>query len=118
MFYLLALIIKFENSLIWKKPFRMNCRIDKFCITCWKLITIIELQHYVNLEANFNINKFENLSIRFVRQSIIPVDTGRKLNVHKTLRRRPGCLLNVLGTFNLRPGSTGISIQSFFNVME
>ena len=28
----------------------------------------------------------------------IPVDTGRKLNVHKTFRRPPGCLLNVLRT--------------------
>ena len=36
-----------------------------------------------------------------------PVDTGRKLNVHKTFRRRPGRLLNVLCTFNLRPVSTG-----------
>ena len=36
-----------------------------------------------------------------------PVDTGRKLNVHKTFRRRPGRLLNVLCTFNLRPASTG-----------
>ena len=31
------------------------------------------------------------------------LDTGRKLNVHKTFRRRPGRLLNVLCTFNLRP---------------
>ena len=36
-----------------------------------------------------------------------PVDIGRKLNVHKTFRRRPGRLLNVLCTFNLRPVSTG-----------
>ena len=35
------------------------------------------------------------------------VDTGRKLNVHKTFRRYPGRLLNVLFTFNLRPVSTG-----------
>ena len=34
------------------------------------------------------------------------VDTGRKLNVHKTLRRRPGRLLKFLCTFNLRPVST------------
>ena len=34
-----------------------------------------------------------------------PVDTGHKLNVHKTFRRRPGRLLNVLYTFNLRPVS-------------
>ena len=36
-----------------------------------------------------------------------PVDTGRILNVYKTLRRRPGRLLNVLCAFNLRPVSTG-----------
>ena len=36
-----------------------------------------------------------------------PVDTGRKLNVHKTFRRCPGRLLNVLCTFNLRTVSTG-----------
>ena len=36
-----------------------------------------------------------------------PADTGRKLNVHKTFRRRPGRLLNVLCTFNLRPVSAG-----------
>ena len=41
----------------------------------------------------------------------IPVDTGRKLNVHKTLRRRPGRLLDVLGMFNLRPVPTGIMID-------
>ena len=34
-----------------------------------------------------------------------PVDTGRKLNVHKRFRKRPGRLLNVLCTFNLRPVS-------------
>ena len=36
-----------------------------------------------------------------------PVDTGRKLNVHKMFRRRPGRPLNVLRAFNLRPVSTG-----------
>ena len=36
------------------------------------------------------------------------VDTGRKLNLHKTFRRRPRRLLNVLCTFNLRPVSTGV----------
>ena len=38
----------------------------------------------------------------------IPVDTRRKLNVHKTFRRRPRRLLSFLCTFNLRPVSTGI----------
>ena len=36
-----------------------------------------------------------------------PVETGRKLNLHKTFRRLPGRLLNVLCTFNLHPVSTG-----------
>ena len=36
-----------------------------------------------------------------------PVDTGRTLKVHKTFRRGPGRLLNVLRMFNLRPVSTG-----------
>ena len=40
----------------------------------------------------------------------LPVDTGRKLNVHKTFRRRPGRLLNVLYTFNLCPVSTGLDV--------
>ena len=39
-----------------------------------------------------------------------PVDTGRKLNVHKTFRRCPGRLLNVLCTFNLRSVSMGFFI--------
>ena len=41
----------------------------------------------------------------------LPVDTGRKLNVHKTFRRRPGRLLNVLCTLNLRPVSTGLKLR-------
>ena len=39
------------------------------------------------------------------------LDTRRKLNVHKTFRRRPGRVLNVFCTFNLRPVSRGISVQ-------
>ena len=38
---------------------------------------------------------------------LYPVDTGRKFNVHKTFRRRPGRLMNVLYMLNLRPVSTG-----------
>ena len=37
-----------------------------------------------------------------------PVDTERKLNVHKKFRKRPERLLNVLCTFSLRPVSTGL----------
>ena len=38
----------------------------------------------------------------------LPVDAGRKLNVHKTFRRRPGRLPNVLCTFNLSFVSAGL----------
>ena len=49
-------------------------------------------------------------------QSAFPVDTGRKLNVHKTFRRRPGRLLSVLCTFNLRPVSTGLVGKYWYTV--
>ena len=45
------------------------------------------------------------LQATFVDDS--PVDTGRKLNVHKTFRRRPWRLLNVLYACSLSPVSTG-----------
>ena len=43
------------------------------------------------------------ISQNSVLSSEDPVDTGRKLNVHKTFRRRSGRLLNVLCSFNLCP---------------
>ena len=44
---------------------------------------------------------------KFIVKTYNPVDTGRKLNVRKTFRRRSGRKLNILCTFNLRPVSTG-----------
>ena len=46
------------------------------------------------------------LAFDFYQKKLDPVDTGRKLNVHKAFRRRPGRLLNVLCTFSVRPVST------------
>ena len=40
----------------------------------------------------------------------IPVDTGHKLRIRKTFRRRPGRLLNILCTFSLRLESAGILV--------
>ena len=59
---------------------------------------------------NLEVRKFK---FKYNHGGIIPADTGRKLNVHKTFRRRPGCLLNVLFTFNLRPVSTGIVLYLY-----
>ena len=57
---------------------------------------------------NTNKLSFQKIYIFNLNSSAdFPADTGRKLNVHKTFRRRPGRLLNVLCTFNLRPASTG-----------
>ena len=36
------------------------------------------------------------------RETVLPLHTRCKLNVHKTFRRRPRHLLNVLCTFNIR----------------
>ena len=57
---------------------------------------------------NDNKNSPFSISVCVKRKNKIPVDTGRKLNVNKAFRRRPGRLLNVLCTFNLRPVSMGI----------
>ena len=54
-----------------------------------------------------NTNSIGHKSEKILK-NVFPVDTGRKLNVHKTFRRRPGRLLNVLCTFNLRFVSTGL----------
>ena len=45
-----------------------------------------------------------------------PADTGCKLNVHKTFKRRSGRLLNVLCTFNLRPMSTGLVHETLMHL--
>ena len=65
-------------------------------------------QFLQNNEISHRDLKPGNILVNNNHDSNIPVDTGRKLNVHKTFRRRPGRLLNVLCTFNLRPASTGI----------
>ena len=58
------------------------------------------------------LTKFEKYTFLNVLWCSIPLNTGRKLNVHKT--GRPGRLLNVLCAFNLRPVSTEIS-ENFLN---
>ena len=54
-----------------------------------------------------NVLLFDSKLITCLRR---PADTVRKLNVQKTFRRRPGRLLNVFCTFNLRTVSAGWQI--------
>ena len=46
--------------------------------------------------------------LKMMKNAFHPVDKGRKLNVHNTFTRRPGRLLKVLCTFNVRPVSRGL----------
>ena len=66
-----------------------------------------ELQSKSPKDRRIQRNNLQQYFMQFFLKAIFPVDTGHKLNVHKTSRRRPGRLLNVLCTFNLRPVCTG-----------
>ena len=61
------------NYQIWKqldsenKHYACTAELTNFILRVGNLITNIELYYYVNLKANFNLNKFKNLSIRFDR---------------------------------------------------
>ena len=87
-------MVKHTKAIRWQKP--MNC--------------LIVFDHFVGLGER-DIDEEEKKIFHIWTHDYIlnryPVDTGRKLNVHKTFRRRPGHLLNVLCTCNLRPVSTG-----------
>ena len=50
------------------------------------------------------------ISTPSISSALFPVDTGRKLNVRKPFRRRPGRLLNVLCTFNFKSCVYGVII--------
>ena len=60
-----------------------------------------------NVIACGTMKQQNNNIIVILNVEMFPVGTGRKLNIRKTLRRRPRRLLNVLCTFNLRPVSAG-----------
>ena len=72
------------------------------------------IEHFENRQKchESNLHKLRCISLKLstlykidiTLKKEYPVDTARKLNVHKTFRGR---LLNVLCTFNLRPVSTG-----------
>ena len=81
-------------------------------------LTLIHvLKRPVLVEISWKVFRISSFWIRFREDTIKsrslgsslnnPVDTRRKLNVHKTFKRHPGRLLNVLCTLNLRPVSTG-----------
>ena len=64
---------------------------------------LVSPRSVIDINIRISIFQFDNTVINKHNA----VDTGRKLNVHKTFRRRPGRLLDILCTFNLRAVSTG-----------
>ena len=66
----------------------------------------IDNQRFHTFCKKFNPSLFLPFFIKMYTFLTYSVDTGRKLNLHKTFRTRPGCLLNVLCTFTLRPVCT------------
>ena len=79
-------------------------------------LTLVEK---VALHISLIMVDYVKRALRNRQQITSLIDTGRKLNVHKTIRKRPGRLLNVLCTFNLSPVSKGFKAEHFLRkVME
>ena len=106
-------------SLLLKKSLIINfnicaCELRVSCVwAAWLIYKQSEKKGFIL--SNLVLIRF------FLNCTYIPVDTGRKLNVHKTFRRRPWRLLNVLCTFNLRSVSTGMgegSVKNNFTLFE
>ena len=78
----------------------------------FSVIVAFFIPHYMkNLKTCNKKLFFMNWSWKPAIVFHFPVDTGRKLNVHKMFRRFPGRLLNVICTFNLRSVSKELSIR-------
>ena len=82
----------------------------KFSVFCRCFVCLVELSAVNSFEYSLFLQESVKLDPRLavLKGFMIPVDTGRKLNVHKTSRRSHGRPLNVLCTFHLRPVSAGI----------
>ena len=95
------IISQYRPFQLYQFQCQMIIHLVLFEITKCLILPLTTLYEYVYSDCSANyIGKTE-------RTFHDHVDTGRKLNIHKTFRRRPGRLLNVLCTFNLRPVHTG-----------
>ena len=65
----------------------------------------MSLDHYpvcIQSCSTINIPTMLRKGLLFLTLNTFLLDTGHKLNVHKSFRERPGRYLNVLYTFNLK----------------
>ena len=72
----------------------------------WNLARAIALPHVYRRKLHGLMSLVQLKMKILLGIALDPVDTGRKLNVHKAFRRRPARLLNVSCKFNLHPVST------------
>ena len=86
-------LLVFFNKFSVYNRYQENCEHYGFKKICWLLITWKPIKFH---EA-------------------ISLDTGRKLNEHKTFRKPPGPFLNVLYTFNLGTVSSQKMSVNFWN---
>ena len=93
-----SVFLSMYHYLPWVLEVQLNLSI--FVLDSWRCLKLL-------LELLLINEKYDKSFFYFGHNIDHPVDTGRKLNVHKTFRRCPGRPLNVLRTFNLRPVSTG-----------
>ena len=49
-----------------------------------------QLLQYAKFVTNYDGTTYSTSNLNSIKLSLYPVDTGRKLNVYKTFRRRPG----------------------------
>ena len=111
--YLKKLIMKNISDVVSSRPAVRNWP-KKVCSSKTCINT-------VNKEFNTtsdDYNKIFEAANLIRKKNVDPVDTGRKLNAHKTFRRRPGRLLNALCTFNLRPLSTRDRNKNVMNIQS
>ena len=98
-----------------RKPFLQNTFSGCFCPEYYskrcsvKKTVLKNFSEFTAMESFFCEDSLlhDNYSLEHLRLAVFesyhPLDTGRKLNVRKTLRGRPGVALNVFCTFSLRP---------------
>ena len=123
------MVLFWENFVVnWLSfsTFKIWLAILSELLLLWMIVGGIVLDYWfkdINYFKRFlvilNSQLFWNCFQKYDRLLFIsnPIDAGRKLNIHKTFRRRPGRLLNVLCTFSVRPVSTGNVVSKFLSCL-
>ena len=82
-----------------QKRVPLSVTLNKFTY-CHGVLTVSKKFQPKNLDTECKLDLDIGYKLTITLNSVLDLDTGCKLNVHKTFGRRPGHLLNVLPTFN------------------